>query len=76
VIERERIKAVAAGRPLRDKRGQRGTPMSNESINKTLVLLANILDTAVEWGALSSNPARGKPSFEGAASAATSTRAR
>lgn len=61
VIERERIKAAAAaGSPLRDKRGQLRKAMSNESINKTLVLLANILDTAVERGALSSNPARGK----------------
>lgn len=34
--------------------------LSNESINKTLVLLANILDTAVEHGLLASNPARGK----------------
>jgi hypothetical protein len=33
--------------------------VSNESINKTLVLLANILDTAVD-GMLASNPARGK----------------
>jgi integrase len=61
VIERERIKAAAdAGRPIRDKRGQRRVALSNESINKTLVLLANILDTAVEHGLLASNPARGK----------------
>ena len=44
----------------RDKRGQRRVALSNESINKTLVLLANILDTAVEHGLLASNPARGK----------------
>ena len=61
VIERERITAAAdAGRPMRDKRGQRRVALSNESINKTLVLLANILDTAVEHGLLTSNPARGK----------------
>ena len=61
VIERERIKAAAAvGRPIRDKRGQRRVALSNESINKTLVLLANILDTAVEHGLLASNPAQGK----------------
>ena len=35
-------------------------PLSNESINKTLVLLTNILDSAVERGALDTNPARGK----------------
>ncbi|MGH2873109.1 MAG: tyrosine-type recombinase/integrase [Solirubrobacteraceae bacterium] len=61
VVERERIKAAAAaGRPLRDRRGQRRVALSNESINKTLVLLANILDTAVEHELLASNPARGK----------------
>jgi integrase len=61
VIERERISAAAAvGQPIRDKRGQRRVALSNESINKTLVLLANILDTAVEHGLLASNPARGK----------------
>jgi integrase len=46
--------------PVRDKRGQRRVALSNESINKTLVLLANILDAAVEYELLSSNPARGK----------------
>lgn len=61
VIERERIRAAAAaGQPIRDKRGQQRVALSNESINKTLVLLANILDTAVEHGLLASNPARGK----------------
>ena len=41
VIERERIRAAAAaGRPTRDTRGQRRVALSNESINKTLVLLA------------------------------------
>ena len=61
VIERERIRAAAAaGRPIRDRRGQRRVALSCESINKTLVLLANILDTAVEHGLLASNPARGK----------------
>jgi integrase len=61
VIERERVKAAAAaGHPVRDNRGQLRKPLSNESINKTLVLLASILDTAVERGALQTNPARGK----------------
>ena len=35
-------------------------PLSNESINKTLVTLTQILDSAVERGLLDSNPARGK----------------
>jgi integrase len=61
VIERERVRrAEASGNPLRDKRGQRRVPLSNESINKTLVMLANILDSAVERGGLETNPARGK----------------
>ena len=61
VIERERVaQAIAAGQPLRDKRGQRRVPLSNESINKTLVTLTQILDSAVERGLLDSNPARGK----------------
>ncbi len=61
VIERERVRAAAAaGKPLTDKRGQRRVPLSNESINKTLVILANILDSAVERGGLETNPARGK----------------
>jgi integrase len=60
VIERERIRVAAAdGQPFRDKRGQRRVALSNESINKTLALLANILDAAVEYGLLPSNPARG-----------------
>jgi integrase len=61
VIEREKVRAAAVvGTPLRDKRGQQRVPLSNESINKTLVLLANTLDSAVERGGLETNPARGK----------------
>ena len=60
VIERERIRAAAAaGAPLRDRRGQQRRPLSNESINKTLVTLTQILDSAVERGLLESNPAAG-----------------
>ena len=61
VIERERVaQAIANGDPLRDKRGQRRVPLSNDSINKTLVTLTQVLDSAVERGLLDSNPARGK----------------
>jgi hypothetical protein len=61
VVERERIRTLAeAGMPARDKRGQRRVALSNESINKTLVLLANVLDAAVEYELLPTNPARGK----------------
>jgi len=34
--------------------------LSNDTINKTLVTLAQVLDSAVEHGVLASNPARGK----------------
>lgn len=35
-------------------------PLSNGSINKTLKVLAQVLDDAVEFGYIESNPARGK----------------
>jgi integrase len=61
IAERERVRrAAASGKPLVRKDGQKRVPLSNESINKTLVLLANILDSAVERGGLDANPARGK----------------
>ena len=61
LIEREHVKAAAAaGHPLRDKRGQLRKPLSNGSINKTLVTLSQILDSAVERGLLVSNPAIGR----------------
>ncbi len=61
VAEREQVRMAAAkGKPLTRKAGQKRVPLSNESINKTLVLLANILGSAVERGGLETNPARGK----------------
>ncbi len=61
LIERERVRAAAeVGQPLRDRRGQRRMPMSNGSINKTLVTLAQILESAVERGLVDSNPASGR----------------
>ena len=57
LIEREQVKAAAAaGQPLRDKRGQLRKPLSNGSINKTLVTLSQILDSAVERGLLAKQP--------------------
>jgi integrase len=35
-------------------------PLSNDSINKTIKRLAQVLDMAVEYGYLSANPARGR----------------
>jgi integrase len=61
LIERERIRAAAAGgKPMRNSRGQLRKTLSNGSINKTLVTLTQILDSAVERGLLPSNPAAGK----------------
>ena len=61
VAERERVREAAeSGTPLTRTDGQKRVAMRNESINKTLVLLANILDSAVERGGLETNPARGK----------------
>jgi integrase len=61
LMEREQVKAAAAsGHPLRDKRGQLRKPLSNGSINKTLVTLSQILDSAVDRGLLVSNPAVGR----------------
>jgi integrase len=61
VIERDAVRVAAAtGERPRGKRNQPLVPLTNESINKTLVMLANVLDDAVDRGLLSSNPARGK----------------
>lgn len=61
LIEGEHVKAAAASaHPLRDKRGQLRKPLSNGSINKTLVTLSQILDSAVERGLLVSNPGIGR----------------
>jgi integrase len=42
------------------ERGNGGRSLSNGSINKTLKVLAQVLDDAVEYGYLESNPARGR----------------
>jgi hypothetical protein len=61
LLEREQVRAaLPAGRPMRDQRGQRREPLSNGSINKTLVTLSQILETAVEGRLLTSNPASAK----------------
>jgi integrase len=61
LLEREQVMAAAAaGCPMRDKRGQRRKPLSNGSVNKTLVTLSQILETAVERALLTSNPASAK----------------
>jgi len=48
VAEPDHVKDMTnAGRPLRDASARCVRPLSNESINKTLGLLASILDVAV-----------------------------
>src|SRR5205085_1357903 len=61
-IENEQIRtAEAAGQRLNDiSTGRRLRPLSNESINKTLHLLAAILDEAEDAGWITQNVARGK----------------
>jgi Phage integrase, N-terminal SAM-like domain len=55
VAERD---ALAAARAAGEKIDRR--PLSNSTINRTIGLLAQILDVAVEYGQLPANPARGK----------------
>jgi integrase len=54
--ELERWKRASPAR--RGKRPERG--LSNGSVNKTLKVLAQVLDDAIEYGYLAANPARGK----------------
>jgi integrase len=64
--ENEQIRQAAdTERPLRDPRsGQRLRTLSNESINKTLLTLAMILDEAEDAGWVERNVARGRRSRE------------
>ena len=65
-IENQQIRQAAnAGQPLRDARtGQRLRTLSNESINKTLLTLAQILDEAEDAGWVQRNVARGRRTRE------------
>jgi integrase len=61
LIQRDETdRARAAGATLVDHAGRPQRGLSNESINKTLALLATMLDDAVERGWAPSNPARGR----------------
>jgi integrase len=61
LIERDETeRARAAGVTLVEHNGRPRRTLSNESINKTLALLASMLDDAVERSWLASNPARGR----------------
>jgi integrase len=64
--DNQQIRAAAeADRPLRDSRtGQRLHTLSNDSINKTLMTLAQILDEAEDAGWVERNVARGRRTRE------------
>ena len=55
VRERDRLAAAKARDEEIDRR-----PLSNSTINRTIGLLAQILDVAVEYGHIPANPATGK----------------
>lgn len=68
VRETERLRAaherqdrlVAEGKLEPHDRKRLPRPLSNETINKTIVRLGQVLDLAVEYGHIPANPARGK----------------
>jgi integrase len=69
VRERQELEgAIRRGEPLReeviDRRGRKTTRalrgLSNGSVNKTIAVLARVLDQALEYGWIETNPARGK----------------
>ncbi len=56
---RDLARAIAAGQKLRDERNQPIKPLGNESINKTLRTLGEVLDFADRWsGVRRPNPVR------------------
>jgi len=63
-VDRYRQHKVRERDLLRARRGAGETtdhrPLSNETINKTIVRLGQVLDLAVEYGHIPANPARGK----------------
>jgi integrase len=56
--------AIEAGEPFRDRRGRPLRPLSNSSINKTLLTLAAVLDDAEDAGWVQRNVARGRRTRE------------
>lgn len=55
-----RREAIESGEPLRDKRGYLIRPLSPGTINRTIDILRSILELAVEYRHISSNPAAGR----------------
>jgi integrase len=52
--------AIAAGHPLLDADGRALRPFAASTVNKTLEVLAAVLELAVEYGHIPSNPAKGR----------------
>lgn len=59
-ITAEAIDRYRVGKVREREQGLVERPLSNGSINKTIAVLARVLDQAVEYGWIESNPARGK----------------
>ena len=64
-FQRHRLSEITARevdryRAVKLRQAEAGARLSNETINKTLARLAQILDAAVDYGMLDTNPARGK----------------
>lgn len=57
---RLRQDAIDRGEPLRDDRGNLIKPLAPQTINRTIAILSSILELAVEYGHLASNPAAGR----------------
>lgn len=55
-----RREAIEDGKPLRDERGLLIRPLSAGTINRTIDILRSILELAVEYGHVVSNPAAGR----------------
>jgi integrase len=56
----QRAAAIAAGNPVRGENGCVRKPLAAASINKTINVLHAILELAVEYGHVASNPAAGR----------------
>jgi integrase len=55
-----RRKALESGKPERRSKGQVWKPLNNNSINRTIQRLAQVLEEAVEQNLISHNPAKGR----------------
>jgi integrase len=59
-ITAEEIDRYRGSKVREREQGLVDRPLSNNSINKTITVLARVLDQAIEYGWITTNPARGK----------------